>query len=178
MSESKTVSKVQELFVKFANNVLSLESTLNVCGQMLQGRKNNVTIGGKSHVDTDWSAEIAKRDKSAKKFVDWLAHGDESFDRLRVRTLAAILEQTSRELSKRAFYTLCAFESADAIVEFIADNDIQFPDGVDTRAYWQAMFTSVEELAKVKGYTNVADIFTKGSKSTDSATLADFADLL
>ena len=152
---------------------------MNVPGQMLQGRKNNVIIGDAQYVDTDWSASLAKRKKSAKKFMLWLSKGDDSHNPLRVRVLAGILEQTSRELSKRAFYTLCAFESAQDIVDFITSNDVQFPDGVHTSKYWEAMFTSVEELAKARGYSSVADIFTKGSGNSDeSSTLDDFADLI
>lgn len=178
MSATKVkASKVQDLFSLFARNVMSLPTTLNVSGQLLQGRRNNVVIGDTAYVDTDWSASIAKRKKSAKKFIVALAGGDATYDAMRVRVLSAILEQTSRELSKRAFYTLCAFESAEAIVAFIKTNNIKFPDGVDTQVYWESMFKSVVELARARGYSNVRDIFEKG-KVESEGDLADFNELL
>jgi len=182
MSDTKAVkameaSKVSQLFSNVVNNILSLESTLNVPGQLLQGKRNKLVISGKEHVDIDWSATLNSKGYSAKKFLQTLAMSDSSQDGLKTLVLGAMLEQVSREISKRAFYTLSAFLTVDNVKAFLTDSNMSFPDGTSGEVFWNSIFATIEQIAHRDGYSNVADIFEKGKKGEVGA-LADFSDLI
>jgi len=170
-------TKVSALFKSVVDNILSLESTLNVPGQLLQGKRNKLTIAGKEHTDIDWSATLNSKGYSAKKFLQTLAQSDSSQDALKTLVLGAMLEQVSREISKRAYYTLSAFLTAENVKAFIAESDMIFPDGTSGEVFWSSIFATIQQIALQAGYSNVADIFVKG-KQGEQGALADFSDLI